>query len=95
MKSLENRLYEGARAREILDNEVFSEAFDAIEREVIETWKNSPPRAEADRERLWQYLTLLTKVRTHISNTMETGKLAELELNHKRTLAERARAFLG
>jgi hypothetical protein len=89
---LEERLYNGDRAREVLENEVFIQAFDAIEREVIETWTSSPARDQEGREKCWQYLTLLRKVKTHLTQTLETGKLASLELQHKRSMADRMKS---
>ena len=90
--TLEARLYDGNRAKEILESDVFIGAFDAIETEVIEQWTNSPARDQAGRESLWQYLMLLRKVKTHLVTTMETGKLAALDLQHKQTILQRVRA---
>ena len=87
MKTLEQRLHDGSRAREILENEQWQATFDAIENEVIESWKTS--QNAADREKQWTYLQVLQKVKMHLVSTLETGKLAELELEHKKTLKER------
>lgn len=92
--TLDEQIHNGSRAREVLDNEQFTGAFDAIQQELIDAWKQSPQRDEEGRERIHQYLTLLTKVRTHLVSTMETGKLAQLEVRHKQTMLDRARAFL-
>ena len=69
----EERLYRGARAKEIIESDVFQDAFTAIETEVIDQWKNSPARDEAGRQNLWQYLKLLEKLRAYLQSTMETG----------------------
>lgn len=98
-KTIEKRIYDGNRAREVLENEVFQQVFADIEQELTETWTNSPARDEAGREKVYQYLMSLRKVKAWMTSAMETGKLAELDLNHKRTLAERAKdgmsSFLG
>jgi hypothetical protein len=93
--TLEFRLYEGNRAKEILESEVFTGAFDAIETEVIEQWTNSPARDQAARELMWTYIMLLRKVKANLMTTMESGKLAELDLAHRRSLSERARDFMA
>ena len=93
--NIEQRIYDANRAKEVLENEAFIKAFEDIENEVIEQWKTSPARAEADREKLWLYLTLLKKVQTHLKTTLETGKLAELELTHKQSLLDRAKHGLA
>ena len=79
----EERIYQGNRAKEVLDNEIFRQAFEQIEQDIIDQWKNSPARAEGDREKLWTYLQLLNKLKANLSSTMETGKLASLEMAHK------------
>lgn len=89
--TLDERLYAGNRAKEVLENEAFTAAFEAIEQEVIEQWMQSPARDQDGREKLWSYLHLLKKVRTHLTSTLETGKLAQIELQHQQTLRDRAR----
>lgn len=94
---LEQRLYNGDRAREVLENEAFIEAFERVEKELIESWRNTPSTSNNQdaRERIHLSLTLLGKVRSCIHETMETGKLARLELEHKKSLAQRAKQILG
>ena len=94
-KTLEQRIYDGNRAREILENEVFSQVLIDMEQELIQAWTNSPARDEAGREKIYQYLMTLNKFKDKVKATLETGKLAELDLNHKRNLMERARDGLN
>ena len=89
MKSLEQRLHDGSRAKEVLENEQFIASFDAIEKEVIDQWKTSQSGAVSQRERLFLYLEVLQKVKAQLVSTLETGQLAALELQHKQTLKER------
>lgn len=89
MMELSEQIYNSNRAKEVLENEAYIKAFADIEQEFIEAWKTSPARDEAGREKLWQLLSLLHKLKSHIKTTMETGKLAALELEHKRNLSER------
>ena len=95
MTTFEKRLHDGSRATEILENEQFTASFDAIEQEIVQKWMNSSEGDRDGRERCWQYLTQLRKVRDHLTSTMATGKLAQLELRHQRTTAEKLRAMLS
>lgn len=95
MRTLEERLHDGSRAKEIIENEQFAASFEAIEAEVLETWKNTPARDLEGREKCYDYLKVLQKVKMHLVSTLETGKLAELELVHKQTLADRFRNGLS
>lgn len=93
--NISERIYNGNRAKEVLENEAFAQAFDAIEREVIEKWKNSPARDAQGREKCWTYLMLLRQVKTQLTTTLETGKLAQLDLKHEQSLKDRAKALVG
>lgn len=95
MTTLEQRAAIGSRAKEVLENECFIEAFDATEKELTEQWQNSPARDAEGREKLWQYLMMLRKVKAHLVQTMETGKLAQIDLAHKQSQWEKAREWLG
>jgi hypothetical protein len=91
----EQRLHRGTRAKEVLDNEEFQAAFTTIEQELTEAWKQSPQRDRTGREHLFLCLTMLGKVKQGLTTTMETGKLAQIELQHLKTMADRGRDYLG
>lgn len=95
MTTLEERLYQGNRAREVLENEAYINAHEAIEKDVIEQWTSSPARDAEGRERLWTYLQMLRKLKAQIQQTLETGQLAAVELQHKQTLSDRARQMFS
>ena len=88
---IEQRIYQGDRAREVLENEAFQAAFTDIENEVMQQWRNSPARDQEAREKLWLMMSLLGKLKVTLQTTMETGKLAKLDLEHKRSLLARAK----
>jgi hypothetical protein len=91
----EERLHRGSRAKEILENEEFSRAFDLIEQELTQAWKNSPQRDAEGREKLFLALTMLSKVKASLTTTMETGKLALAEIQHQKSMAEKVKAWAG
>jgi hypothetical protein len=94
MATLEERIYDGNRARECLENEQFNWAFESIEQELTNAWRTSPARDEEGREKIYLMLQLLTKLKTTITQSLETGKLADLDLQHKKTLMDRAKGIL-
>lgn len=95
MAAIEQRIYDGNRAKEILDNEVFIQVFADIEQELFDAWKQSPARDQEGRERIHQYQSMLQKVKTHLVSTMETGKLAQLDIQHSQSLLERTKDWIG
>ena len=86
---LSERIYNGNRAKEVLENESFQWAINEIKTEVTDQWKNSPARDEAGRERLWMLLKVAEKFEMVLQTTLETGKLASIDLEHKRSLMQR------
>ena len=88
---LGQRIYNGERAREVLENEAYIQVFADTEQEILTQWKSSPARDQEGREKLWLMLSLLQKLQLNLQATFDTGKLARLELEHKRNLAERVR----
>lgn len=97
MPVLDKHIYDGDRAAEVLNNEVFQAVWEQVEKDLTDSWKNTPSTKENQdaRERIHLSLTMLSKVRACIQQTMETGKLARLELKHQQTIAERAKALVG
>ena len=89
------RIYNGDRAREVLENEAFIAAFADMQTEIIEQWKQSPARDGEGREKLWQLLSLSNKLQSLLQTSLETGKLAKLDLQHDQKLKDRAKALVG
>lgn len=86
---ISERIYNGNRAREILENETFQWALNLIKDEVVEQWKQTPARDSEGREKLWIFLQMAEKFEQTLKTTLETGKLAELDRIHKQTLLSR------
>jgi hypothetical protein len=81
----------GRQAEDLLAHPLLVEAFETLENEVIETWKNSPARDEDGREKLWLMLHLSQKVKMHLQTIVQSGKMAAIELQalEKRSLMQR------
>ena len=77
---LQDAVTRGARADLLLNDELLKEAFTQIERDYIDVWRRSSPRDTDDRERLWQAVNIVGKVRDHLVKVMNDGKLAQREL---------------
>ena len=91
MATLEERIYDGNRARECLENEQFIWAFESIEQELTNAWRTSPARDEAGREKIYLTLQLLTKLKATLTSSLETGKLAEAERIYQQSLMDRVK----
>lgn len=93
--TIEQRIYNGDRAKEVLNNEAFIQAMADIKAEVIDQWTKSPARDLEGREKLWLMLQLAGKLELILKTTLDTGKLARLDLDHKRSMADRAKSLIG
>lgn len=80
----ENRLIKeterGNRAKRILEDDLWLEAWATIEMEFLSAWRNSPARDEEGREAIWKMLKVAERVRSQLESHMMTGRLAEKEL---------------
>lgn len=92
METLEQRMRQGEQARQVLENPAFAKAFDDIEKEHVEAWKNSPARDPDGRETLWMTVKLLHKLRSTLESAMTDGKLANVELEYQNNLLTKERA---
>lgn len=94
MATIEERIYDGNRARECLENEQFVWAFESIEQELTEAWRKSPARDAEAREKIYLTLQLLTKLKAALTSSLETGKLAEADRIYQQSLMDRVKGSL-
>lgn len=93
--TLEQRIYNADRAREVLENEAYQQVFADTKQEITTQWQTSPARDLEGREKLWLMLSLLSKLETMLQASLDSGKLARAELEHQKTLLERAKGLVG
>ena len=79
-KTLEE-IKRGEQAQKILDNEVYKEAFTAVKDHIIEAMQTSPLSDETTHNRLVIALQVLGQIEKSLTNVMQTGKLAKIQVN--------------
>ena len=84
---LEQERIRGERARQLMEDPMIAEALDMIEREAVRQWEMSPARDTEGRERLWMFYVITKKFRNTLQETMDTGKMAAIQLSEKQGLA--------
>ena len=70
----------GRRAQDLMDNEVLTQALDAIEAEVVTMWSDCPSRDTEGKEALWQLMKTSKKFRSILIGYIKTGQLASENL---------------
>lgn len=89
--SLEAEARRGEEAKAILDNPIYTDAYEGIRSEIIRSWEES--RDAGDREQLHQLLGLLGKVNAAMAAVMRSGEVAKAELARKATKAEQMASY--
>ena len=70
-----------AAAEALLQNDILQEAFVRLEERYIEEWRVAQFRDTDARERLWQAVNVLRKVKDHLARLVADGKLAQREID--------------
>jgi len=63
------------RAKNLLDNPLFKEAFEVLRQDLMDRWNASGSSELEARESIWLAMRLLDKLYSHISSIVETGHM--------------------
>jgi hypothetical protein len=66
----------GEEARKLLDNPVLHEAMDRVERKLVETWKNSAPGEEEQRQAAYHMYWALYRIRGELQVMIANAGMA-------------------
>ena len=89
----EQQIYDAARAKEVLENPAFEQAFDTIRQEYTQAWQNSPARDAEGRESLYLMIRLTNKLQATLTGMLENGKMASINLEQEAAYLASQRAF--
>ena len=81
------------RAQSLLDNELFNEALETLRSDLLKAWENTPPRDTDGRERCWNAIQQLGKLKGYFETVLRDGKMAQAELKALAESAERKNIF--
>jgi hypothetical protein len=74
-------LNRSSQAKQILENNLFKEAIESLKKIYSEALLEKTGAKESDtREKLWIAYNVVGKVEQHLQSILETGKLAEKQL---------------
>ena len=65
-------------AKRLLQNELFVEAFDTLEKELLLSWSRTGSADVSQRESCWLATRLLERIKSHITSIVETGHMAKV-----------------
>jgi hypothetical protein len=72
---------DAARAEALMRDEVLMGIFAQLETDYIGAWRDTAARDSDARERLWQAVQIVGKVRDHLGMVAANGRVAQAELD--------------
>lgn len=73
----------GEQARQVIENELYKEAFGSVREGIIQAWEAAPQRDIEGQHELKLMLKLLTDVQKNIERVMTTGKMAKIQVERE------------
>lgn len=72
----QERIDRGHHAKRLLDDELLSEAFEEIERDIFEEWKSTNVNAYEERTDMFLTLKCLERLKARLRAVLDDGTLA-------------------
>lgn len=79
--NLEQDVARGHRAKALLSDSLLTEAFDTLRAEYLKAWEATRYNDTDGRERLWQAIQIVGKVRAQLNSYVNDGTLAQVEID--------------
>lgn len=79
---IEEQLARGAKAKQLLDDPLFNEAFELVGKAIHEKWEHAPLSDKDGAHELKLMLKLLADVRANIELALSDGQMAADKLKH-------------
>lgn len=76
----QKEIREALRAKEILEDPILQGAFDKLEEQYIQAWKDSKAKNKDDRDTLWHLVWAIAELRTHLSVIIQRGEFNKGQL---------------
>ena len=70
--------YREEKAKNLLSNELFNEAFEVIRKDLMNRWSASGSTELEARESIWLAMRLLDRLYGHITSIVETGHMNKI-----------------
>lgn len=78
----------GNKARQLLEHPIYQEAIKNVRDGIIDKWRSAPIRDREGMHELKLMDKLLTEVEAYIKMVMESGKMADIQLEQERKIVK-------
>lgn len=79
-----NEIKRGEQAEKILQNKIYQEAFEKVKNNIIDAMNNSPLGDDKTHNRLVIALQTLNQIEKALSDVMNTGKMAKIQIEDRK-----------
>lgn len=86
---LRKQMEAAARARSVLDDDAFQNAYKAVRAAILEQWENCPIRDREGAHELKLMLKVHTDIGKHLEKAVKDGQFAAEELKRDKTISQR------
>lgn len=83
----------GSLAKDVLENDQFQEAFEAIRSAILQKWEDCPVRDKEGQHELKLMRNMLEQVKTYLVTTLESGKMADIQLASEQRMDKLKRIY--
>jgi hypothetical protein len=87
--TLRKQMEAGSRAKNVLADQAFQDAYNAVRAAIIEQWEKCPIRDREGAHELKLMLKIHTDIGKHLEKAVEDGKFAAEELKRDKTISQR------
>lgn len=94
MDQLEQEIQRAQHAKDLLDNPLYKDTWKAYEQEILQQLKTCSPRDAEGLQKAVMLLQIMAKFQHMVQQTVETGKLAQMQVQRK-TLRQVAAEWIG
>lgn len=78
----------GFQARQLLENAIFQESVEKLQESIISKWRSAPVRDREGMHELKLMDKILGDIVSYIRQVAETGRMADIQLEQERKVAE-------
>lgn len=93
MSNLPLEMSRGAKAEALLNDEIFKDALDSVEKAIVDKWRDSPVMDKDGQHELRLMLKAFLDVKKNIEEHVRTGKLATAQFNEESRLKRIKKLF--
>ena len=86
LMTIDSELRRGEQARQLLQNEIYTDAVSAVRQAIIDKWISAPMRDLEGQHELKLMLKVLGDVTGYIETAMQTGQMASIQLEQERKM---------